>query len=631
MDFSQEKFDAQVARLERVAARSPRAYKARVVALGALGYLYLLTALGLLVGLLALLGVLAAHGKGLGAVVKLGIPLLVLVAAVGRALWVRLPPPEGRELPRGPETAALWAEVDAVQRALRGPRIHRLLLTSELNAAIVQLPLFGLLGPSRNHLILGLPLMQALSLEHFRAVLAHEFGHLSGSHGAMGAWVYRVRRTWSQVRESLESREGWGAALFTRFFNWYAPFYAAYSFVLARTNEYEADRASADVVGAQAAAGALVAFRVRAGLMDERYWSTLRERAGREQELARPYSELPALLNAPLEPAHAQRWLDESLADSTGTADTHPCLSDRLAALGQEPRLPGPLGQSAAEALFGEHLAAHVAALDAEWRAGAAESWAERYAHVQEGERRIAELRARTQPLSSSELFELARKVEEFRADEDALPLYQQVWAMDRDYTAARFNEGRLLLSRGDERGLAVLEEVIERDIHAVTMGCGLAVDFLGERGRLDEARGYAERGQRWADEVLEEAKAERDAVRQSDTFLPHGLEDAARLERLREQVQAHPRVRCAWLARKKVVHLPASPVYVLGVDLGPAQAEGEHGKLTAGLVEALDLPGSAFVVPLNEKNTKLFEGLRAGAGAPFFEREASAAAARAS
>ena len=630
MDPSREQFDAQVARLERVAARSPRAYKARVVALGALGYAYLLTALLLMVGMLAGLALLAAQGKGLGLVVKLGLPLLVLVGAVGRALWVRLEPPEGRVLARGPAHAALWAEVDRVRAALKGPRIHRLLLTDDFNAAIVQLPLFGLLGPTRNYLVLGLPLLQALSPEHFRSVLAHEFGHLSGAHGALGAWVYRVRKTWSQVQQSLESHEGWVVGLFTRFFRWYAPYYAAYSFVLARANEYEADRASADVVGAAAAADALVAVSVRDGLLEERFWPGVRKLAGKQPEPVSPYAQMPAALGGPVEPALAQGWLAQALGQATGTADTHPSLTDRLAALGQAPRLPAPLQQSAAQVLLGAGLPALVAELDTQWRERVAENWAQRYAEVQQGEQRIAALRAKAAaaPLSPRELFELARTVEELHEGEDVLPLYQQVFDMDPSYFSARFNVGRLLLARGDEAGLGVLEEMMARDIHAVALGCQLAADFLAERGRLDEARAYAQRGEHWEEQVLPGAKEERGSLKQGDTFAPHGVTDAAVLERLLAGLGAHPRVKRAWFARKVVVHLPHSPLYVLGVEAEGAWEQGANQQLVQELVDALLFPGEAFVVAHSQKNAGLFERLREAAGAPLYERDRQASLA---
>lgn len=53
----------------------------------------------------------------------------------------------------------------------------------------------GVLGWHVNYLILGLPLMQAVSPEQFRAIVAHELGHLSRNHSRFAGWIYRVRLT----------------------------------------------------------------------------------------------------------------------------------------------------------------------------------------------------------------------------------------------------------------------------------------------------------------------------------------------------------------------------------------------------------------------------------------------------
>ena len=50
---------------------------------------------------------------------------------------------------------------------------------------------------------------------------------------------------------------GWVGAGARKALGWYVPYFNAYTFVLARANEYQADRASADLVGADVAAHAL--------------------------------------------------------------------------------------------------------------------------------------------------------------------------------------------------------------------------------------------------------------------------------------------------------------------------------------------------------------------------------------
>ncbi|HYO68396.1 MAG TPA: M48 family metallopeptidase [Archangium sp.] len=622
MEISREKFDAQVARLERVAARSPGTYKLRVVLLGALGYAYLFTALLLLLAILGVLVLLASNGRNIVLALKVGLPLLVLVGAVGKALWVRLSPPEGRELPRGPETEALWAEVDAVRQKLGAPVIHTLLLDDDFNAGVVQLPRFGLLGPTKNYLVLGLPLMQALSPEHFRSVLAHEFGHLSGAHGRTSAWVYRVRRSWGQVHEALEQQEGWGVGLFTRFFRWYAPFYAAYSFVLARTDEYEADRASADVVGRAAAAEALVAGRIRYAQLQERFWALMDERSTREPEPAHPHTEMGAAFKSEPEPELARKWLDGALARTTDSADTHPCLRDRLAALGEEPRLPGRLERSAAEALLGAALPTFAAELDGGWRAHVAEKWTQSYGRAQEGRERLAELEARgpEAPLTVEEEWERASLTEDHRDAEASLPLYRRLLERSPDHVSAHFALGRLLLARGEEAGLGHLEEAMNRDTDAILPACGHAISWLEERGREEEARAWRTRGETWA-RTMHESKEERDSLRQSDTFEPHGLPETA-LQAVAAQLHGHERVKKAWMVRKSVKHFQERPLYVLGLELRGWNTDETTAALIRELSASLELPGESFIVNLgNSDNARLSAGVRGAAGPAFYER----------
>ncbi|HVK32259.1 MAG TPA: M48 family metallopeptidase, partial [Burkholderiaceae bacterium] len=183
-----QRFETMVARLERDSAVHPRAYLVRVAALALAGYALLAVLVGVAgFGLLVLVGIaIAALWTGGGALVlllKLGklliflaVPLWFLVKSAVSALFVRLPVPAGRPLTRH-ESPALFAAIDAMRARLRGPKVHHVLLVDDMNAAIVQRPLFGLIGVPRNYLMLGLPLLECMTPEEALAVVAHEYGH----------------------------------------------------------------------------------------------------------------------------------------------------------------------------------------------------------------------------------------------------------------------------------------------------------------------------------------------------------------------------------------------------------------------------------------------------------------------
>ena len=75
------------------------------------------------------------------------------------------------------------------------PMPNRVLVTPDVNASVVyNSNLQSLFLPTPKNLIIGLGLVNGLSLTEFKAVLAHEFGHFSQSSMKLGTYVYQVNR-----------------------------------------------------------------------------------------------------------------------------------------------------------------------------------------------------------------------------------------------------------------------------------------------------------------------------------------------------------------------------------------------------------------------------------------------------
>src|SRR5262245_32280991 len=124
--MTEETFSELVGRLEVAARERPQSYRARVIALAALAYVYVLGVVALALGALGLLiGLL--FWKHNYVMIKLGfkaiVPLLGLLAAIGRALWVRLEPPTGIALERA-RAPRLFEMIDATRKQLGAPRAH---------------------------------------------------------------------------------------------------------------------------------------------------------------------------------------------------------------------------------------------------------------------------------------------------------------------------------------------------------------------------------------------------------------------------------------------------------------------------------------------------------------------------
>jgi Zn-dependent protease with chaperone function len=486
-------YNELVEELEQSASENQRAYRVRVASLAALGYAYVVGVVVLLLWAAWLVfGMI--HGGRSVVLLKLAVPLALLSLAGMRALWVRIEPPEGTVL-TAEDAPQLFALLEKIRKKLDGPRIHRVVMDDEFNAAIMQVPRFGILGGTRNYLIIGLPLMQSLSVEQFAAVLAHEYGHLSGAHGKFSAWIYRVRMTWIRLFEALVERRMWGSTVFLAFFRWYVPYFQAYSFVLARANEYEADQAAADVAGARNAAEALVTVEVVARFLTERFWNTYMSGADKSPAPATlPYAQLPMSLNVGMDETDADLWLKAALLEQTGVDDTHPCLKDRLAALGETPAMPAKPATTAAKVLLGARHDAIVKGFDKAWAKRALREWTERHEESRKLRDEAAKISRKAKSggaLTAGEWTVFGQACQRFSDAGKAEGYFRKAIELAPDYPEAHMALALRLLERRDAAAVGHLDKVIaaggNEAMHASTM----AARFLRESGRPRDAERY--------------------------------------------------------------------------------------------------------------------------------------------
>jgi len=606
MSMTDDQFEALVGRLDEVAKRDPSGYRRRVVALAFLGYAYLGVVLAILAVLLALAVVSVKFLKAAG--VKLAFVIGAFFFLVLKALWVRLAPPGGREITRA-EAPALFATIDGLRRELKAPAFHRVLITDDFNAAVVQLPRLGMLGWHRNYLLIGLPLMKALTVEQFKAVLAHELGHLSAGHGRMSNWIYRLRMSWARLMAVLEHQRSWGTFMFRRFFNWYVPYFAAYSFPLARANEYHADGVAAASTSPRALAEALTSVDVVGRFLAERYWPNVYKRADDlPQPAFAPYSGLGEQLAGGLDDASTAPWLERALADRTGTANTHPSLSDRLAAIREASRIAVPAEGASADRLLGGALAGITEDFDRRWRESVLASWEQRHREVREGRARLAELdraAAGDKELGIDEALERARLTEAFGAGADAaLEQFRAVHVRSPEAPLHAFALGVRLLARDDEAGVALVGQAIERDENFILAGSEALRDFCWRAGRTDEAKAWHTRLTERAG-LLQSAQAERETIYTNDKFERHGLADDVVAD-LRRQLDGIPHLRKVYLVRKRVRHLAHLPLYVLGFTLTPwwrRSNKRRAAEIQQTILASVQFPGETTVLSVEGAN----------------------------
>jgi Zn-dependent protease with chaperone function len=613
-------FEALVHKLEGDARRNPAAYQLKVLAIAWLGNAYLGAMLLLIIALLG--GIIVGMVVSKSAVaVKLVLVVGIFLWVVLKALWVKLPPPEGMELSAA-SSPDLFAMIEALRRALGAPRFHHVLLTDDFNAAVVQSPRLGIFGWPRNYLLIGLPLMKGLTVEQFKAVLAHEFGHLAKGHGRVANWIYRQRLRWSRLMETLEATESGGRFLFKPFLNWFAPYFNAYSFPLARANEYEADATSARLTSPGAAAAALTNVNVVGSYLAERYWPQIHKRADDQPQPGfAPFSSMSHHVATDVDPASAKQWLSRAMQAETTLADTHPALADRLKAIGEAPNLAPPAQGEAADRLLGGSLAEITEHFDQRWHQLILASWQQRHLEVVASRRKLAELNekhAGGTELTLQEAYDRAYLSGSVGNDSDgALAQLRTLHERAPDDAVVCFGLGARLLERDDDSGAALLQRAAELDETLIISACERLRDYHWRHERKGEAKAWHLRLTERA-ELQFAAAEERKGVTTRDTFEAHGL-TAEALAALVAGLRNVPEVRSAYLARKHVVHLADRPFFVLGFTCtAPLRFYRikRANEVLKKIQETLRFPGETWIINVEGENSRFKRKLKRIKGA---------------
>lgn len=257
--------------------------------------------------------------------------LIFSLLGAGAIVWSILPRWDkfvapGPEI-RREEQPELFGLIGEVARKTGQAEPKHVYATLEVNAWVTERG--GIMGlGSRRVMGLGLPLLEALTVDEFRAVLAHEFGHYLGGDTKLGPWIYKTRSAIGRSLARLDE-DSWIRMPFVM----YAKMFLRVTSAVSRQEEFAADAVAARVASAGALASGLKKLGGAAAAFDA-YWR--QEVAPVLSQAKRPplAQGFAAFLGVP---AIAERLAEVSakeLQDAEATEyDSHPTTAARCAAL----------------------------------------------------------------------------------------------------------------------------------------------------------------------------------------------------------------------------------------------------------------------------------------------------------
>ena len=499
--MEKQDYETLVWSLQSEAQEFPGMFRAKAVVISVLAHLVLFALLAvLLTGVYFLFAVVHGNGHVIFNIIFAGWILAVapIVWLTFRVVFFPFSAPEGRELSEA-EAPQLFKMIADLRERFQAAPVHHVLITHEFNAAITQRARFGLFGGYRNYLILGLPLLDALSANELLAVVAHEYGHLSGGHGKLGRWIYRQRPTFDALYKHAQTRRENNAVngVIAGMLDWFAPYYDAYTFVFSRQTEYEADAKARAIAGADACASALIRISLLADWLHGSFWPKLYAQSTQhETPPIMPYVAMRKLLLMTMDEWATKERLSAVWKAESGVYDTHPCLSERVTALEQGAVLPSLPKTCAADAWLGKFAQELVREFDSKWWAEEKDKWQKYYRRYTRSKTRIVELEQKpVSALSAAEAQELALLLVEFRSASAAKTVLEDLLGRSAErYPKPVYLYGRALLDEGDAKGLDYLEEAL-RLSPSMREDCSKAgYQWLSDKQNVAAAEAWLER-----------------------------------------------------------------------------------------------------------------------------------------
>lgn len=260
---------------------------------------------------------------------------LAILCVVGGCLilWSVLPRLDRFKAP-GPlltekDQPGLFQQLRSVANATQQSMPVEVFALPEMNAWVSNRG--GLMGiGSRRVMGLGVPLMQVLTIQQFRGVLAHEFGHYHSGDTKLGPWIFVTR---SAIIRTVVNLSQNGSSILSKPFEWYLKLFLWITQRVSRHQEFTADALAAQVAGPDAIRNALktihssaIAFGV---YWEQEYVPVLN--GGFRAPLARGFEEFFSASR--IQKAVHDVLESELQSGKSDLYDSHPALKDRLAAI----------------------------------------------------------------------------------------------------------------------------------------------------------------------------------------------------------------------------------------------------------------------------------------------------------
>lgn len=257
----------------------------------------------------------------------------------------------------------LFRVLDEVAERCEVARPERVLLTPDtmLGVSESRSGLFGLFGRRTRTLRLGLAVLPVINVDELKSILAHEFAHFSHQDTYYGRFLFQVNQSLALSLAHMSAAAGW--------LNYVNPFYWAFWLYLRsygllaagfmRTREYQADRMAARLYGRTLFSTALTRVVVESPLFERVIPRNIVYELSQGRRFENLYDEYRKMRDSADLKEYQAKVFEREVRQPAGWFDSHPSLSDRIAAISGFPE-----ARDRADATPATHLIAELPELE---------------------------------------------------------------------------------------------------------------------------------------------------------------------------------------------------------------------------------------------------------------------------
>lgn len=450
--------------------RSPRMYLILVIASAILGLICLasIPMLGLVFFISSITTVFTLDSAGDLVSLLYLLPLSALCGYLSfQFITLNLDTPKASEIYisiNKKKTPKLTALIHELEQHFNLYAIDTILLTDKYDISIHISPQYCLPHLGNTTLQIGLPLMQTVSADQFKALLIRQLGQLSLKNKPQLEQISLFKDIVNQYLIACRQSDNLFHKPFYYFFLYYQRFFNAISFYAIRMNELRADQYAIKSVSETFLSQTISQTILANHYLKNMFWVSM-------YKLQRQYSNKAIYPHANMAVSFAQsNNIDKSreiinhqfqqLHDFESPA---PLLRTRLRELGLESySLPEEIESTAAIIYLSTALPKITKIFDKLWLQNIQEQ--QHSSILLDGnEQRLNLLTTKLteQPLSAVETWELAVLTEKIKGYSFAIPIYKKILERNPQHAKSMFAIGRILLSYNDATGLNVLSKAV--------------------------------------------------------------------------------------------------------------------------------------------------------------------------